>query len=310
MSSDEQPKPCLPAEYVVPKVWEYKEMGGTFGGTNRPYAGAWGADEPLPKGEHPLQLYSMGTPNGVKVTILLEELVELFDDFEYDAWLIYINGPQFSSGFHAVNPNSKIPAMMDYSDPEKPTRIFESGAILMYLADKFDKDGKFFPKEYPARAECQSWLMWQMGSTPFIGGGFGHFYNYAPIKIEYAIDRYTMETKRLLDVLDKHLASGGPYMCGEQYTIADMATWPWLGNIVLGKLYGAAEFLDVEKFTHVMAWAKLIGDRPAVKRGRMVNRPFGEKSEQLHNRHARSDFETKTQDKIEAAQEAEKQAAS
>mmetsp|Transcript_17295 Transcript_17295/g.45771 ORF Transcript_17295/g.45771 Transcript_17295/m.45771 type:complete len:301 (+) Transcript_17295:55-957(+) len=300
MSADE--KPSLPAEYKVPKVWEYKEMGGQFGGTNRPFAGAWGEDKPLKKGEHALQLYSMATPNGVKVTIMLEELVELSPDFEYDAWLIPISGEQFTSGFHSVNPNSKIPAMMDHSDPAKPVRIFESGAILMYLADKYDKDGVFFPKEYPARAECTSWLMWQMGSAPFIGGGFGHFYNYAPVKIEYAIDRYTMETKRLIDVLDKHLAAGGPYICGEQYTIADMATWPWIGNLALGRLYGAAaEFLDFEKYTHVLEWAKRIAERPAVKRGRMVNRPFGELSEQLHERHTRGDFETKTQDKLQAA---------
>lgn len=296
-------QPSLPADYVVPKVWEYKEQGGTFGGTNRPYAGAWGEDKPLEKGEHKIQLYSMGTPNGVKVTILLEELVETFPDFEYDAWLIPINGVQFTSGFHSVNPNSKIPAMMDYSDKDKPVRVFESGSIMLYLADKFDKDGKFFPKEYPARAECQSWLMWQMGSAPFIGGGFGHFYHYAPVKIEYAINRYAMETKRLLDVLDKHLGEGSKqYVCGDQYTIADMAIWPWIGWLVDGKIYGeAAEFLQVQEYKNVCAWSKRIGERPAVKRGVMVNRPFGEKSQQLHNRHARSDFETKTQDKLEAA---------
>lgn len=290
--SEEKNTPTLPAEYEVPKVWEHKEQGGKFGGTNRPYAGAWGEDKPLPKGEHALQLYSLGTPNGVKVTILLEELVELFPDFEYDAWLTMINGAQFTSGFHAANPNSKIPAMMDYSDATKPVRIFESGSIMMYLADKYDKDGAFFPKEYPLRAECQSWLMWQMSGAPFIGGGFGHFYHYAPIKIEYAIDRYSMETKRLVDVLDKHLASGGPYVCGEQYTIADMAIWPWIGALVLGRLYGAAaEFLDVEQYTHVIAWAKKIDERPAVKRGRKVNKAWGDESEQLHNRHSRTDFE-------------------
>ncbi|CAJ1408071.1 unnamed protein product [Effrenium voratum] len=294
-------KPSLPADYVVPKVWEYKDQGGAFGGTNRPYAGAWGEDKPLPKGEHKLQLYSMGTPNGVKATILLEELVELFPDFEYDAWLIPINGVQFTSGFQGINPNSKIPAMVDHSE-KNPVRVFESGAILMYLADKYDKDGVFMPKEYPARAECQNWLMWQMGSAPFIGGGFGHFFNYAPIKIEYAINRYAMETKRLLDVLDKHLGEGNKkYVCGDQYTIADMAIWPWIGWLVDGKLYGAGEFLQVEEYKNVCAWSKRIGERPAVKRGVMVNRPFGEKSSQLHNRHARSDFETKTQDKLEAA---------
>jgi len=293
--------PSLPAEYTVPKVWEYKEQGGTFGGTNRPYAGAWGEDKPLQKGEHKIQLYSMGTPNGVKATILLEELVETFPDFEYDAWLIPINGVQFTSGFQAANPNSKIPAMMDHSDPAKPVRVFESGSILLYLCDKFDKDGKFFPKEYPARAECQNWLMWQMGSAPFIGGGFGHFYHYAPVKIEYAINRYSMETKRLLDVLDKHLGEGDKqYVCGDQYTIADMAIWPWIGWLVDGKIYGeAGEFLQVKEYKNVCAWSARIGARPAVKRGVMVNRPFGEKSQQLHNRHARSDFETKTQDKLE-----------
>ncbi|CAJ1444888.1 unnamed protein product [Effrenium voratum] len=286
---------------VALQVWEYKDQGGAFGGTNRPYAGAWGEDKPLPKGEHKLQLYSMGTPNGVKATILLEELVELFPDFEYDAWLIPINGVQFTSGFQGINPNSKIPAMVDHSE-KNPVRVFESGAILMYLADKYDKDGVFMPKEYPARAECQNWLMWQMGSAPFIGGGFGHFFNYAPIKIEYAINRYAMETKRLLDVLDKHLGEGNKkYVCGDQYTIADMAIWPWIGWLVDGKLYGAGEFLQVEEYKNVCAWSKRIGERPAVKRGVMVNRPFGEKSSQLHNRHARSDFETKTQDKLEAA---------
>jgi len=298
-------KPSLPEGYVVPKVWEFKEPkegeGSKFSGTNRPYAGAWGEDKALPKGNHAIQLYSMGTPNGVKVTILLEELVELQPGFEYDAWLVMINGAQFSSGFQAVNPNSKIPAMMDYTDPEKPTRVFESCAIMMYLAEKYDTDANFLPKEYPARAECISWVMWQMAGAPFIGGGFGHFYSYAPINVEYAIDRYTMETKRLLDVLDKHLGAGGPYVCGAQYTIADMAIWPWCGNLVLGKLYSAAEFLDAEKYTHVMAWAKRIAERPAVVRGRMVNRPFGPTSEQLHNRHARGDFETQTQDKLEAA---------
>ena len=294
-------KPSLPADYVVPKVWEHKDQGGAFGGTNRPYAGAWGEDKPLPKGEHKLQLYSMGTPNGVKATIMLEELVELFPDFEYDAWLIPINGVQFTSGFQGINPNSKVPAMVDHSE-KTPVRVFESGSILMYLADKYDKDGVFLPKEYPARAECQSWLMWQMGSAPFIGGGFGHFFNYAPIKIEYAINRYAMETKRLLDVLDKHLGEGNKkYVCGDQYTIADMAIWPWIGWLVDGKLYSAGEFLKVEEYKNVCAWSKRIGERPAVKRGIMVNRPWGEKSSQLHNRHARSDFETKTQDKLEAA---------
>lgn len=296
-------KPSLPADYKVPAVWAMKELGGQWGSTNAPTAGAREEKE-LPKGEHALQLYSMGTPNGVKVTILLEELVELFPDFEYDAWLIPINGPQFTSGFVKVNPNSKIPAMMDYSDPAKPVRIFESGAIMMYLCDKYDKDGVFFPKEPAARAECTSWLMWQMGSAPFIGGGFGHFFNYAPIKIEYGIDRYTMETKRLIDVLDKELSDGRQFVCGEQYTIADMAIWPWIGNLLLGRLYSAAEFLQVDGYVHAMAWAKRLSERPTVMRGRKVNRPFGEKSDQLHERHARGDFDTKTQDKLEAAQAA------
>lgn len=297
----ESEKPTLPADYKLPAVWTTKESGGQWSSTNRPYAGAWGEDKELPKGEHALQLYSMGTPNGVKVTILLEELVDLLPDFEYDAWLVRINGSQFTSGFVKVNPNSKIPAMMDYSDPAKPVRIFESGAIMMYLCDKYDKDGAFFPKDPGARAECTSWLMWQMGSAPFMGGGFGHFFNYAPMHIEYAIDRYTMETKRLIDVLDKQLAGGRQFVCGEQYTIADMAIWPWIGNLLLGRLYSAAEFLQAESYVHAMAWAKRINERHAVQRGRKVNRPFGEKSDQLHERHARSDFDTKTQDKLEAA---------
>lgn len=295
MSTEE--KPSLPEGYKVPEVWQYQDQGGQFGGTNRPYAGAWKGDKELPRGEHALQLYSLATPNGVKVTIMLEELVEMSPDFEYDAWLLKINGEQFESGFFAANPNSKIPAMMDYSDPEKPVRIFESGAILMYLAEKYDKDGVFFPKEYPLRAECISWLMWQMGSAPFIGGGFGHFYHYAPVKIEYGIDRYSMETKRLLDVLDKQLA-GKQYVCGDQYTIADMAIYPWIGGLVLGNLYGnAATFLEVKNYENVLAWANRIKERPAVVRGRMVNRPFGDPKEQLHNRHQRSDFETQTEDK-------------
>ncbi|CAK9063100.1 Disulfide-bond oxidoreductase YghU (GSH-dependent disulfide-bond oxidoreductase YghU) (GST N2-2) (Organic hydroperoxidase) [Durusdinium trenchii] len=293
---------ALPADYVVPKVWEHTEQGGTFGGTNRPYAGAWGEDKPLPKGEHKIQLYSMATPNGVKATIFLEELVDALPNFEYDAWFIPINGAQFTSGFHAANPNSKIPAMMDYTDSSKPVRVFESGSILLYLADKFDKEGRFFPKEYPARAECQNWLMWQMGTAPFLGGGFGHFYHYAPVKIEYAINRYAMETKRLFDVLDKHLGEGNKkYVCGDQYTIADMAIFPWIAGFVDGIIYGEAqEFLQVKEYKHLCAWSKRIGDRAAVKRGVMVNRAWGEKSSQLHNGHARSDFQSKTQDKLEA----------
>lgn len=293
---------ALPSDYEVPKIWEYKDQGGTFGGTNRPYAGAWGEDKALQKGKHPIQLHSMATPNGVKVTIFLEELCDVLPSFDYDAFLLPINGAQFTSGFHAANPNSKIPAMLDYSDPAKPVRVFESGSILLYLADKFDKDGKFFPKEYPARAECQNWLMWQMGSAAFIGGGFGHFYHYAPVKIEYAIDRYAMETKRLFDVLDKHLGEGNKqYICGDQYTIADMAIYPWIGGFVEGVMYGEAkEFLQVAQYKNLCAWCQRLAERPAVKRGRMVNKPWGDKSTQLHNRHSREDFNTKTQDKLEA----------
>jgi GST-like protein len=249
----------------------------------------------LPVGRHPLQLYSLATPNGQKVTILLEELLALgISGAEYDAWLIKIgDGEQFGSGFVSINPNSKIPALMDRSGPV-PIRVFESGAILLYLAEKF---GAFMPAGTSARAECLSWLFWQMGSAPYLGGGFGHFYAYAPIKIEYAIDRFAMETKRLLDVLDKHLA-GNEYIVGSEYSIADMAIWPWYGSLAKGWAYEAAEFLSVQEYRHVQRWVDAVGERPAVRRGRMVNRVFGEPASQLHERHEAADFETRTQDKI------------
>jgi GST-like protein len=282
-------------DYVPPKVWTWnKENGGQFAKTNRPIAGATHEQE-LPVGRHPLQLYSLATPNGQKVTILLEELLAAgHRGAEYDAWLIRIDGPQFGSGFVAVNPNSKIPALMDRSGP-KPIRVFESGAILLYLAEKF---GAFVPsKDAPERAECLSWLFWQMGSAPYLGGGFGHFYAYAPTKIEYAIDRFAMEVKRQLDVLDRQLATN-EYVTGSQYTIADMAIWPWYGGLVKGLQYGAAEFLSVQDYKNVQRWADAVGARPAVKRGRIVNRTSGPLSEQLHERHDAEDFETRTQDKL------------
>jgi GSH-dependent disulfide-bond oxidoreductase len=281
--------------YVPPKVWTWeKGNGGRFANINRPIAGAT-SEKDLPVGKHPLQLYSLATPNGVKVTMLLEELLELgHKGAEYDAWLIKISeGDQFGSGFVGVNPNSKIPALVDRSG-DKPQRVFESGAILLYLAEKF---GAFLPKEHAARTECLSWLFWQMGSAPYLGGGFGHFYAYAPEKIKYCVDRFAMETKRQLDVLDQHLA-GKKYMAGEVYTIADMAIWAWYGQLCLGRLYSAGEFLDVESYKHVAKWAKMIDARPATKRGRMVNRIMGEPDMQLHERHDASDFATKTQDKV------------
>ncbi|MBP0496464.1 glutathione-dependent disulfide-bond oxidoreductase [Roseomonas indoligenes] len=284
-------------EYTPPKVWTWNPgNGGRFANINRPTSGATHEKE-LPVGKHPLQLYSLATPNGQKVTILLEELLALgHSGAEYDAWLIKIgDGDQFGSGFVGVNPNSKIPALMDRSGPE-PVRVFESGAILMYLAEKF---GAFLPKEGAARAECLSWLFWQMGSAPYLGGGFGHFYAYAPVKIEYAIDRFTMETKRLLDVLDKRLGES-EFLAGPDYTIADMANFPWYGGLVKGWSYGAAEFLGVQEYKNVLRWADTILARPAVRRGRMVNRVTGEPSEQLHERHDASDFETRTQDKLAA----------
>jgi GST-like protein len=285
-------------DYTPPKIWTWnKANGGRFANINRPIAGST-HDKDLPVGRHPLQLYSLATPNGQKVTIMLEELLALGrSGAEYDAWLIRIGeGDQFGSGFVAVNPNSKIPALMDRSGP-KPIRVFESGAILVYLAEKF---GAFLPTEASARAECLSWLFWQMGSAPYLGGGFGHFYAYAPTKIEYAIDRFAMEVKRQLDVLDRRLAESA-YVAGAEYTIADMAIWPWYGGLAKGVLYEAGEFLQVQEYKNVQRWAKAIGERPAVKRGRMVNRVNGDPASQLHERHEASDFETKTQDKIAAA---------
>ncbi|SFV26031.1 glutathione-dependent disulfide-bond oxidoreductase [Hyphomicrobium facile] len=282
-------------EYMPPKVWVWdKPSGGQFASINRPISGPT-HDKDLPVGRHPLQLYSQGTPNGVKVTIMLEELLALgLSGAEYDAWLIKINdGDQFGSGFVAVNPNSKIPAMMDQSGPE-PVRIFESGAILLYLAEKF---GAFLPAEVATRAECLSWLFWQVGSGPYLGGGFGHFYSYAPTKIEYAINRFAMEVKRQLDVLDRRLANNA-YVAGNEYTIADIAIWPWYGALVQGTLYGAAEFLSVDEYKNVRRWADAIRKRPAVQRGRMVNRISGDPASQLHERHDAADFETKTQDKL------------
>jgi GSH-dependent disulfide-bond oxidoreductase len=284
-------------DYVPPKVWTWdKGNGGQFANINRPVAGAT-HEQALPVGRHPLQLYSLATPNGQKVTILLEELLAAgFQGAEYDAWLIRINeGSQFGSGFVAVNPNSKIPALLDRSGAE-PVRVFESGAILLYLAEKF---GAFVPaKASPARAECLSWLFWQMGSAPYLGGGFGHFYAYAPSKMQYPIDRFAMEVKRQLDVLDRQLAHN-EYVTGSEYTIADMAIWPWYGGLVKGALYGsAAEFLSVQEYEHVQRWADVVGMRPAVKRGRIVNRVNGPLSEQLHERHDASDFVQRTQDKI------------
>lgn len=285
------------AAYTPPKVWTWiKPNGGQFASINRPVAGAT-HDKELPVGRHPLQLYSLATPNGQKVTILLEELLALgHQGAEYDAWLIRINeGEQFGSGFVDVNPNSKIPALMDRSRPQ-PIRVFESGAILLYLAEKF---GAFLPKEPAARAECLSWLFWQMGSAPFLGGGFGHFYAYAPEKIEYAIDRYAMETKRQLDVLDRRLAQT-QYLAGDEYTIADIAVFPWYGGTVKGWTYNAAEFLSVHEYKNVIRWADTLLARPAVVRGRMVNRTSGDPASQLHERHDASDFQTNTQDKIAA----------
>ena len=284
--------------YVPPKVWTWnKENGGKFASINRPSAGPT-HDKPLKVGRHPLQLYSLGTPNGVKVTILLEELLALgHAGAEYDAWLINIgDGDQFGSGFVSANPNSKIPALVDHSGPE-PIRIFESGAIMIHLAEKF---GAFLPTQPAARAECLSWLFWQMGSAPFLGGGFGHFYAYAPYKMEYPIDRYAMEVKRQMDVLDRRLGETA-FVAGDDYTIADMAIWPWYGGMAKGLLYEAGEFLSVQDYKNVIRWTDAIGARPAVKRGRMVNRVFGEPSSQLRERHEASDFDTRTQDKLDTA---------
>ena len=284
--------------YTPPSVWTWnKANGGRFANINRPIAGPT-HEQDLPRGKHPLQLYSLATPNGVKVTIMLEELLALgHHGAEYDAWLIRINeGHQFSSGFVGANPNSKIPALLDCSGPE-PVRVFESGAILLYLAEKF---GVYVPTEPAKRAECMSWLFWQMGSAPYLGGGFGHFFAYAPIKIEYAIDRFAMEVKRQMDVLNRRLAENR-YVGGDDYTIADIAIWPWYGGMAKGQLYEGGEFLQVQEYTHVIRWADEIAQRPAVKRGRMVNRVMGPLNTQLHERHDASDFETQTQDKLQAA---------
>ncbi len=285
-----------PTPYTPPKVWTWnKANGGQFANINRPVAGAT-HEQALPRGRHPLQLYSLGTPNGQKVTILLEELLAAgHPGAEYDAWLIRINeGQQFGSGFVEVNPNSKIPALLDCSGSE-PVRVFESGAILMYLAEKF---GAFLPADGARRAECLSWLFWQMGSAPYLGGGFGHFYAYAPTKIEYAIDRFAMEVKRQMDVLDRRLAESR-FVAGDDYTIADIAIWPWYGGMARGTMYEAAEFLQVHEYTHVLRWANEIAQRPAVRRGRIVNRVVGPLDQQLHERHEASDFDTRTQDKLQ-----------
>jgi GST-like protein len=285
------------ADYTPPKVWTWKKTTeGRFANINRPVAGPT-HDKELPVGRHPMQLYSLGTPNGQKVTIMLEELLALgHAGAEYDAWLIKIgDGEQFGSGFVAANPNSKIPALVDRSGP-KPIRVFESGAILLYLAEKF---GEFLPKDAGPRAECLSWLFWQMGSAPYLGGGFGHFYAYAPLKIEYAIDRFAMETKRQLDVLDRRLGES-KFLGGNDYTIADMAVWPWYGGLAKGLLYGGGEFLSVQDYKNVQRWTDAIAQRPAVKRGRIVNRLQGDPANQLHERHDASDFELKTQDRLAA----------
>ncbi len=276
------------SDYTPADIWEWnQENGGRFANINRPVSGSLEEKE-LPKGKHPFQLYSLATPNGVKATVMFEELLEAgYTDAEYDAWLINISeADQFGSGFVGVNPNSKIPALLDYST-EETTRVFESGSILMYLAEKF---GAFIPKDHKGRTECINWLMWQMGSAPYLGGGFGHFYAYAPVKIEYAIDRFAMEVKRQLDVLDKHLAQN-EYMAGDEYSIADMAIWPWYGALVTGKIYEAAKFLSVHEYENVIRWTKQIAERPAVKRGRKVNRAWGDPSDQLLERHDSSDFD-------------------
>jgi GSH-dependent disulfide-bond oxidoreductase len=284
-------------EYAPPKIWTWnKESGGRFASINRPIAGPT-HEKLLSIGKHPFQLYSLATPNGIKVTVMFEELLAAgHKGAEYDAWLIRIDGNQFGSGFVDVNPNSKIPALMDHSGP-KPFRLFESGSILLHLAEKF---GAFLPKEPAARAECLSWLFWQMGSAPYLGGGFGHFFAYAPIKIEYAIDRFAMEVKRQLDVLDRRLAVS-KYLAGDEYTIADIAVWPWYGAMAKGLPYGGGEFLQVQEYKNVVRWTDAIAERPAVKRGRIVNCAWGDPAGQLHERHDASDFETKTQDKMPTA---------
>jgi GST-like protein len=294
MSSDPTPSP--PADYTPPRVWTWsKASGGRFASINRPIAGPT-HDKELPLGRHPLQLYSLATPNGVKVTVMLEELLAAgHSGAEYDAWLIRIQeGDQFGSGFVAVNPNSKIPALLDRSNPDAPVRVFESGAILLYLAEKF---GNAFLPTGAKKAECLSWLFWQMGSAPYLGGGFGHFYAYAPSKIEYAIDRFAMEAKRQMDVLNRRLGESR-YLAGEEYSIADIAVWPWYGALAKGQIYEAGEFLSVHEYTNVIRWADEIAQRPAVQRGRKVNRTWGDPASQLHERHAASDFDLKTQDKL------------
>jgi GST-like protein len=294
--TEKLPENNLPAGYEVPKVWTWdKGNGGTFANINRPIAGPT-HDKELPVGKHPLQLYSLATPNGQKVTILLEELLAAgYKDADYDAWLIKIgDGNQFGSGFVGVNPNSKIPALMDHSTPE-PTRVFESGSILVYLAEKF---GAFIPKDHKGRTETMNWLFWQMGSAPFLGGGFGHFFAYAPMHIKYAIDRCAMETKRQMDVLDRHLADH-QFMAGSEYSIADMAIWPWYGKLTIDQSYPrATEFLEGRSYKHVLRWTEEVGARPAVKRGVMVNRISGDLAGQLPERHDASDFETRTADKL------------
>ena len=286
-------------EYTPPKVWTWdKESGGRFASINRPIAGPT-HDKELPAGKHPFQLYSLGTPNGVKVTVMFEELLAAgHTDAEYDAWLINIGeGDQFGSGYVALNPNSKIPVLADHTT-NPPTRVFESGSILVYLAEKF---GAFIPKDHKGRTEAMNWLFWQMGAAPYLGGGFGHFYAYAPVKIEYPINRFAMEVKRQMDVLDRHLADN-EYMAGSEYSIADMAIWPWYGAMAKGIIYDAGEFLQVHEYGNVIRWTDQLAERPGVKRGRMVNRTFGEPSTQLRERHDASDFETSTQDKVEAAE--------
>ena len=286
-----------PAAYTPPAIWQWnKDNGGKFASINRPVSGAT-HDKELPVGKHPLQLYSLATPNGVKVTVMLEELLAAgHTGAEYDAWLINIQeGAQFGSGFVAINPNSKIPALVDRSDAAHPVRVFESGAILLHLAEKFGS--AFLPASGAERAECLSWLFWQMGSGPFLGGGFGHFYAYAPEKLQYPIDRYAMEVKRQMDVLDQRLAAH-EYLAGSDYTVADMAVWPWYGALAKGQLYEAGEFLQVHEYTHVLRWAEQITQRPAVQRGRKVNRTFGDPASQLHERHDASDFDSRTQDKL------------
>ena len=285
------------SSYEPPKVWKWEsESGGEFAKINRPIAGPTHERE-LPRGDHPLQLHSLATPNGVKVTIMLEELLALGKDAEYDAYVINITkGEQFGSGFVELNPNSKIPALLDHS-VSPPQRVFESGSILLYLAEKF---GALLPNDAGARTEALCWLFWQMGSAPYLGGGFGHFYSYAPMKIEYAIDRFTMETKRQLDVLNRQLEHN-EFIGGAEYSIADIAIWPWYGALVLGTLYSAAEYLEAHTYAHVMRWAKQLAERPAIKRGVKVNRTWGPAEEQLHERHDASDFDTKTQDKVDAS---------